>query len=85
MKLVLIFVFTAILSCFGAGDKDTVVYKETFDKKPGKEWSTDKLSLTPVDYRQFLGSFGEEAVALTLKDLPAHKFIRIQFELVLAM
>ncbi len=58
-----------------------VVYSADFEKAVGPEWSARKTEVTPKGGRRFLGQFCNESVALTLKGLPPHKYLRISLEL----
>jgi hypothetical protein len=57
------------------------VYSADFEKVVGPEWSARKTEVTPKGGRRFLGQFCNESVALTVKGLPPHKYLRISFEL----
>lgn len=60
----------------------TVVYSNDFETAaPGKEWSEDKVEVTPKDNRHFLGGFTTEKLTLKLEKLPRHKYIRISLDL----
>jgi hypothetical protein len=58
-----------------------VVYFNNFENGVGSEWSDSSTDITPVGNRQFLGQFGNETVALTLNNLPAHTEVTISFDL----
>ncbi len=57
------------------------VYFNDFTEAAGAEWSNRNLSVTPSGKDRFLGQFAKTKVSLTLKKLPAHKFVRISFDL----
>jgi hypothetical protein len=62
------------------------IYFNDFDDTPaGPEWSATKVSFTEKGDRPYLGDFlpNKEPVTLTLKNLPAHKLVRITFDLFL--
>lgn len=63
------------------------VYFNDFQGTVGGEWSSDTVASAPnPDYsgnRKFLGEFGEEAITLSLADLPAHTAATIEFSLFL--
>jgi hypothetical protein len=60
----------------------TVVYSNDFETAaPGKEWSADKVEVTPKDNRHFLGGFTTDKLTLKLEKLPKHKYIRISLDL----
>jgi hypothetical protein len=56
-------------------------YSEDFEGDVGKEWSTNKTSVTPAGQRRFLGDFENKTVKLTLKELPPHKLLVLRFRL----
>ena len=51
--------------------------------RPGPEWSHDRVNTTPAGDRPYLGGFVTEPVSLELTKLPAHKLVRITFDLFL--
>lgn len=55
-------------------------YFANFSVGVGGEWSTDKVSLTPIGSRAFLGEFINESAVLTLHDVPTGE-LRLKFEL----
>ncbi|MDB5320715.1 MAG: cell surface protein [Phycisphaerales bacterium] len=60
----------------------SVVYSNDFENAPpGKEWSADKVEVTPKDNRHFLGGFTTDKLTLKLDKLPKHKYVRISLEL----
>jgi hypothetical protein len=60
----------------------TLIYSNDFETAaPGKEWSEDKVEVTPKDNRRFLGGFTTDKLTLKLAKLPRHKYIRISLEL----
>jgi hypothetical protein len=65
------------------GPPGKVVYRSNFAKGGGPEWWPRWTSQTPVGARPFLGEFGIEPATLTLRNLPAHKFIRINMSLLM--
>ena len=46
----------------------------------GPEWSSKAVATSP-NGRHFLGEFGNQKVSLTLKGLPAHNIVTVQFDL----
>lgn len=70
----------AISAC--ATRAQTLVYSNDFETAaPGKEWSADKVEVTPKDNRHFLGGFTTDKLTLKLEKLPRHKYIRISLDL----
>lgn len=64
--------------------KAATVYTLDLGKGPGKEWSHTNTDVTPKDNRKFLGQFGNgDEVTLSLSKLPAHKYVRLSFDLYL--
>lgn len=62
----------------------STVYALDLDKGPGREWSHANTDATPKDNRKFLGHFGNgDEVMLSLAKLPAHKYVRLTFDLYL--
>jgi len=61
------------------------VYRSDFEQKEkeGSPWSVDRREATPKTKTTFLGSFRNETVSLTLKDLPKHRYLRISVDLYL--
>jgi hypothetical protein len=60
----------------------TLVYSNDFETAaPGKEWSDEKVEITPRDNRRFLGGFTTDKLTLKLERLPKHKYIRISLAL----
>ncbi len=59
------------------------VYATDFQGTIGPEWNYSSTSLTPVGARRFLGEFFNEAVALTLTNLPPHTNVTVAFDLML--
>src|SRR5439155_11774877 len=58
-----------------------IVYELRFDSKPGLEWSSRHTMWTPDRKRKLFGPFLETPVTLSVDGLPAHEFMRVQFEL----
>lgn len=58
----------------------TLVYANDFEESVGAEWSDATRSTSPSG-RVFLGDFANHTVALTLDDLPRHRYLRISFDL----
>ncbi|MEI6785639.1 MAG: hypothetical protein WCQ21_32530, partial [Verrucomicrobiota bacterium] len=52
-----------------------------FEGAVGPEWSHQKVDITPVGNRRFLGQFGNDTVSLTLNGLPAHQEVTVSFDL----
>jgi hypothetical protein len=63
--------------------KGEVVYSTDFQGPLGKQWSAIRAASSPKGGRTFLGQFGSETVSLTLKDLPAHTYVRVSFDLLI--
>jgi hypothetical protein len=61
------------------------VYRFDAEAGPaGPEWSARKTDTSPKGRRSFLGPFsGRDRVTLHLADLPEHKLVRVQFDLIL--
>jgi hypothetical protein len=60
----------------------TIIYSNDFETAaPGKEWSDDKVEVTPKDNRHFLGPFTTDKLTLHLDKLPKHKYIRVSLDL----
>lgn len=57
-----------------------LVYSNNFERVAGSEWSNPSTSTTP-NGRDFLGQFGNDAVTLTLNELPVHKEVVVAFDL----
>ncbi len=57
------------------------IYFNNFEGHISPEWSHDVVDVTPVGERRFLGPFGNDTVALTLANLPAHSRVRLSFDL----
>lgn len=67
------------------------VYTTDFSTEaPGPEWTNTplgpnigqlRISTTPIGGRRFLGDFGNQAILLTLSDLPEHTEISLSFDL----
>ena len=79
--LVLFFLGTA----FG---KETVVYQSAWEKpgQPvGKEWTTKSgwVQTSPNGSRTFLGCLRESGAEFRMTDLPPHKVVRLQFDLII--
>ena len=60
------------------------VYEADFDEAVGPEWSIRRRDRTPKGKHVFLGEFGDETLTLSLSKLPAHRLLRIRFELITA-
>ena len=61
------------------GDPPTA-YVADFQAGVGPEWSTGRVSVTPVGGRRFLGDFGNTTVKLALTNLLPHTAVRIGFD-----
>lgn len=61
----------------------TTVYSSDFAKGAGPGWWPQWTSSTPAGGRPFLGEFGIEPVAFTLRGLPDHKFVRLTLSLLM--
>jgi hypothetical protein len=57
------------------------IYANDFQQPAGPEWSSGSRDVTPKGKRRFLGQFGGEQVTLHLAHLPAHRFLRLRFDL----
>lgn len=60
---------------------DKVVYSNDFERTAGREWSLPITDTTPKGNRRFLGQFANDAVTLTLTNLPAHQSVTVSFDL----
>jgi hypothetical protein len=60
-----------------------LVYKSDFSKAPAAHWWPRWTERTPVGDRPFLGQFGIEPVTFSLRDLPAHQFVRLHLKLMM--
>jgi len=58
----------------------TEIYANDFEGNVGPEWSSKAVATSP-NGRHFLGEFGNQKVSLTLKELPAHNVVTVQFDL----
>jgi hypothetical protein len=77
MSLMLILAVSATAARAGSA-----IYSNDFENAaPGKEWSADKVEVTPKDNRHFLGGFTTDKLTLKLEKLPKHKYVRISLEL----
>jgi len=65
----------------GYATAEQVIYQTDFVDAPGERWSVQTVTDAPADDDPFLGRFTNEPVQLTLTDLPAHDFVRIEFDL----
>ncbi len=62
----------------------TEVYATDFEAGPvDTEWSFTGTEMTPVGARTFLGQLNNDAVTLSLSDLPAHAEVMVTFDLYL--
>ena len=64
------------------------VYRATFDDGPGQEWSDLaerelEETASPDGDRTFLGLLGRQTVRLSLDKLPAHRWVRVSFDLLI--
>lgn len=60
-----------------------VVYRNDFAKAAGPEWSAQDVTPTPKGGNRILGPFAKAKVSLSLAKLPAHRYLRVSFDLVL--
>jgi hypothetical protein len=62
-----------------------VIYSNDFEGTVGPEWSNISTDVTPIGARHFLGQFGsvsvDQAVTLTLSNIPPHTGITVSFDL----
>src|SRR5262249_55981668 len=58
-----------------------VIYSNNFEGVIGPEWSATNTATTPRGSRRFLGQFGNQTVALTLSNLPAHTNLTVACDL----
>jgi hypothetical protein len=65
----------------GAPSQAKGVYRSNFAAGGGLEWWPRWTETTPVGGRAFLGQFGIEPATFTLRNLPAHKFVRLHVSL----
>lgn len=77
-KVVAIAVLMLALSVMASAG---LVYTDDFEGAVGAGWSSATTSVTPVGGRTFLGEFGNEAVTLSLTDLPEHGSVTLTFDL----
>lgn len=56
-------------------------YVYDFEGSVPSEWSSTSVSTTPSGGRRFLGRFGNDAVTLSLSNLPTHDRIEVEFDL----
>ncbi len=59
----------------------TVVYQNDFENGDAVYWNNRQCDITPIGKRTYLGEFLNEPIRLELRDLPAHKLLRIKFDL----
>src|SRR5579859_7688161 len=77
----------SIILVFGRGvvQAEDVIYSNDFEGAVGPEWSITNTDVTPVGARHFLGQIGsvsvEQAVTLTLTNIPPHTGITVSFDL----
>jgi len=72
------------------GVRGIEVYSHDFERVPGAEWSS-KQTEKPLGYKnrklaykgKVLGRFGRGGTTLSLTDLPAHRFVRVRFDLLI--
>ena len=61
---------------------NVIVYSNALVTAPGEEWSENNIATVPADKnRKYLGQFKTEPVTLSLGNLPAHKMLKINFDL----
>jgi len=58
-----------------------VLYCNDFEQEAGLEWSSQLISTSPVGNRHFLGGFEDQNVSLTLKSIPEHSYLKVEFDL----
>lgn len=58
-----------------------LVYHNDFEGAVGTEWSSTATDMTPVGARRFLGQFSNNAVGLTLANLPSHTDVTVSLDL----
>ena len=73
----------AVMAFLAAGPPSMAqeIFSADFESGAGPEWSKRITETTPAGGRRFLGRFGNEAVRLSLSDLPAHTQLTVTFEL----
>lgn len=59
----------------------TPVYSNDFESQIGPEWTTNRLSTTPVGNRHFHGEFGNQTESLSLANLGKHDQVTVSFAL----
>ncbi len=58
-----------------------VFVKYNFENGVGSEWNNSTISTTPTGGRKYLGEFSNNDIRLTLKSLPAHCRLHVEFDL----
>jgi len=64
----------------------SVVYHHDFETTPADDgkWSKRDTDKAPKSGRRYLGGFGPGEVTLTLRDLPAHRRLRVSYDVLFA-
>jgi hypothetical protein len=65
-------------------DETKVVFEDNFDGAWKDVWSHTKMEMTPKTRTRYLGPFFNEAVKLTVDNLPPHKTVTVKFNLYVA-
>jgi hypothetical protein len=83
MEVVLLGVLSFTLITARPAAAQVVVYENDFEDPDDllNEWSNPATDITPVGARRFLGQLGNEALSLTLADLPPHTSVTVSFDL----
>jgi hypothetical protein len=58
-----------------------LLYTADFEGAIGAEWSTNRVSVTPIGGRKFLGDFGNNTVTLSLTNLSTNTPLTLEFDL----
>jgi len=69
---------TSLVVCADA--ESPVVYRQDFEEKVGEEWSAGDVLETPKKHKA-LGPLLNDPVTLSLKELPAHRFLILEADL----
>jgi hypothetical protein len=83
IKICSLFVLAGIVLILTTGTTNAgIIYFSDFESAVGLEWSNTSTDVTPSGNRGFLGQFScDDAVSLSLDNLPGHQFITVSFDL----